>query len=238
MLSLDHVVFPVRDAEASLKFYSEVLGLPLRGGLQRRRLGRLSLADDDLRPGPRQELVCVALKGAPAPDYRGVPVDARHYALAAESAADLDHGTQAARGRPSTSGRRTTASRHSIYFPDPDGVILEITWPASTRAPRRTSPARSRWRVRRWAQRPASRLDPSAAARQSGGHEHPPGGLGRARARPGLEDRASRRWLTRLVAAPGNPGHGGAGRAARPVKATDVDGAGRPWPARSPPTWW
>ena len=29
MLSLDHVVFPVRDAETSLKFYSDVLGLPV-----------------------------------------------------------------------------------------------------------------------------------------------------------------------------------------------------------------
>jgi catechol 2,3-dioxygenase-like lactoylglutathione lyase family enzyme len=31
MLSLDHVVFPVWDADASLRFYNETLGLPLIG---------------------------------------------------------------------------------------------------------------------------------------------------------------------------------------------------------------
>src|SRR4051812_46270139 len=90
MLSLDHAVFPVRDAEATLKFYGDVLGLPL--------VEAFSGDDWDGYPwlmmifglGARQELVCVALKGAPMPDYRGVPVDARHYALAAASAADLD----------------------------------------------------------------------------------------------------------------------------------------------------
>ena len=89
MLTLDHVVLPVRDAEASLRFYTEVMGLPL--------VATHSGDDWDGYPwlmmifgiSGKQELVAVALKGAPAPDYRGVPIDARHYALAAESAADL-----------------------------------------------------------------------------------------------------------------------------------------------------
>src|SRR6185436_20716532 len=90
MLTLDHVVFPVRDADATLRFYTEVLRLPLI---------EAHTGDDwDGFPwlmmifgvGGRQELVAVALRGAPAPDYRGVPVDARHYALAAESAEDLE----------------------------------------------------------------------------------------------------------------------------------------------------
>ncbi len=33
MLTLDHVVFPVRDAEATLAFYGEVLGMPLTQAL-------------------------------------------------------------------------------------------------------------------------------------------------------------------------------------------------------------
>ena len=37
----------------------------------------------------------------------------------------------------------------SIYFPDPDGVILEITWPASS-VPKVESPS-ARLAVRRWA---------------------------------------------------------------------------------------
>jgi catechol 2,3-dioxygenase-like lactoylglutathione lyase family enzyme len=90
MLTLDHVVMPVRDAEATLRFYTEVLQLPL--------VQALSGDDWDGYPwlmmifgiGGKQELVAVALKGAPVPDYRGVPVDARHYALAASGPGDLD----------------------------------------------------------------------------------------------------------------------------------------------------
>ena len=149
MLALDHVVFPVRDAETTLKFYGDVLGLPL--------VEAFSGDDWDGYPwlmmifglGARQELVCVALKGAPAPDYRGVPVDARHYALSAENA----EAFEAWRGRLRAAGVDFWEENHgdqtSIYFPDPDGVILEITWPASTVA-KVESPS-ARLAVRRWA---------------------------------------------------------------------------------------
>ena len=131
MLKLDHVVFPVRDAERTLAFYRGVLDLPLIG----------AHAGDDwggypwlmlifgLRGG--QEIVTVALEGAPSPDYSGVPIDARHYALSASSQADLDLW----RARLSEAKAEFWEERHgegcSIYFADPDGVILEITWPPS-----------------------------------------------------------------------------------------------------------
>ena len=73
----------------------------------------------------------IAFGRAPQPDYRGVPVDARHYALAAESEADLDLW----RGRLRSAGVAFWEEGHgeqsSIYFPDPDGVIFEITFPPS-----------------------------------------------------------------------------------------------------------
>lgn len=82
MLRLDHVVVPVRDAEATLNFHTPVLARPL--------VEAFSGDDWDGFPGPmtvfglggRHELVTLALRGAPAPDDRGVPVDARHYGLA------------------------------------------------------------------------------------------------------------------------------------------------------------
>ena len=128
-LTLDHVVFPVRDAEATLRFYTEILGLPL--------IDAHSGDDWDGYPwlmmifglGGQHELVTVAFRGAPAPDYRGVPVDARHYAMAAESEQAFEDWQH----RLAAAGVEFWLEHHgdqrSIYFPDPDGVIIEITWP-------------------------------------------------------------------------------------------------------------
>lgn len=135
MLTLDHVVIPVRDAEATLAFYTEVMELPL--------VQAFSGDDWDGYPwlmmifgvGGKHEIVAVALKGAPAPDYRGVPVDARHYALAAASEADLDRWRRRLAEAGVSYWEEGHGEQSSIYFPDPDGVIFEITWPASRVSP-------------------------------------------------------------------------------------------------------
>jgi catechol 2,3-dioxygenase-like lactoylglutathione lyase family enzyme len=139
MLKLDHVVFPVRDAERTMAFYREILGLPLIGA---------HTGDDwdghawlmlvfGLDGG--EEIVAVALEDAPAPDYRGLPIDARHYALACGGPADLE----AWRLRLAKAKIDFWEERHgegsSVYFADPDGVILEITWPPSAARRRETS---------------------------------------------------------------------------------------------------
>lgn len=130
-LSLDHVVFPVRDAARTLAFYRDVLELPL---VQ-------ALTGDDWDGYPWMmmifgldgggELVTVALRGAPAPDYSGLPMDARHYGLAARSQGELDRW----RERLGAAGVHYWEERHgdrgSLYFSDPDGVVLEVTWPPS-----------------------------------------------------------------------------------------------------------
>ncbi len=149
MLTLDHVVIPVRDAEATLKFYTEVMGLPL--------VESYSGDDWDGYPwlmmvfgiGTKQELVAVALKGAPAPDYRGVPVDARHYALAAGAADDLNNWRKRLHEAGVDFWEEDHGEQSSIYFPDPDGVIFEITWPPSS-VPRVSNPDAA-MAVRRWA---------------------------------------------------------------------------------------
>jgi catechol 2,3-dioxygenase-like lactoylglutathione lyase family enzyme len=148
MLTLDHVVMPVRNAEATLRFYTEVLELPL--------VEAFSGDDWDGYPwlmmifglSGKQELVAVALRGAPAPDYRGVPVDARPYALAAESEAELDGWRARLREHGVSFWEEGHGEQSSIYFPDPDGVIFEITFPAS-RAPDAASPS-ALAEVRRW----------------------------------------------------------------------------------------
>jgi catechol 2,3-dioxygenase-like lactoylglutathione lyase family enzyme len=152
MLILDHVVFPVRDAKATLAFYTEVLGLPL--------VEAFSGDDWDGYPwlmmifglGGKQELVTVALRGAPSPDYRGVPVDARHYALVAESEAALDGWRSRLKAAGVDHWEEAHGEQSSIYFPDPDGVILEVTWPAS-RVPTVARPGAAET-VRRWIAQP------------------------------------------------------------------------------------
>jgi len=73
----------------------------------------------------------VSLQGAPLPDYRGVPVDARHYALRAEREADIDLWRSRLSQHAVDFWEERHAEQRSVYFADPDGVVLEITWPAS-----------------------------------------------------------------------------------------------------------
>lgn len=130
-LKLDHVVFPIRDPERTLAFYRDVLELPL---LQ-------ALTGDDWDGYPwlmmifglagGQELVTVALKGAPLPDYRGLPMDVRHYALSAADEAEMDLWCARLSQERIDFWEERHGERRSLYFPDPDGVILEVTWPPS-----------------------------------------------------------------------------------------------------------
>jgi len=131
MLALDHAVIPIWDVEASLAFYGETLELPLAQ----------TVTGDDWGGHPwlmliytlagGRELVLVALRGArrPAPD--GLPADVRHYALAAPSREAQD----AIEARLAAADVEVTLEMHgdrrSLYAVDPNGVVIEITWPAS-----------------------------------------------------------------------------------------------------------
>ena len=130
MLRLDHVVFPVRDVRTDARL-RQTLGLPLIGahtGDDWDGKGWLMMIFG-LSGG--QEIVAVALDDGAMPDYRGLPIDVRHYALACGGETELNEW----RDRLTTAGVEFWEERHgesaSVYFPDPDGVILEITWPPS-----------------------------------------------------------------------------------------------------------
>jgi catechol 2,3-dioxygenase-like lactoylglutathione lyase family enzyme len=132
MLSLDHVVFPVRDAEASLAFYGGVLGLPLVQTVTGDDWGGKPWLMMIFGAGDGRELVLVALRGAPPPPPGDLAPDTRHYAFSVASDADLDGWRARLRAAGVASWDEDHGDQRSVYFPDPDGVILEITTPAST----------------------------------------------------------------------------------------------------------
>ncbi len=148
MLRLDHVVFPIRDAGRSLAFYRDVLGLSLAEAHE---------GDDwDSYPWlmmifPLQgggEIVLVELKDAPAPDYGELPKDARHYAIATEAVSDLAEWRTRLRAADVWFWEEDHGAQQSIYFEDPDGVVLEITAPPS--APAATHGEQAQAVVQRW----------------------------------------------------------------------------------------
>lgn len=131
MLRLDHVVFPVTDAGRSLVFYRDVLGLPLVRAIDGEDWGgRPWLMMIFGLPGGG-EIVLVELQDAPSPDYSGLPADVRHYALATSSQADLEAWRDRLAAAHVAFWEEGHGDQQSLYFPDPDGVILEITAPPS-----------------------------------------------------------------------------------------------------------
>ena len=131
MLILDHVVIPVWDAKASLAFYSETLGLPLIAAITGDGWGGMRWLMMEFGLDDGRELVLAAFEGAKPPSGDDLPEDARHYAFSVASEAERI----AWRDKLAAAGLRFWEEDHgdqlSIYVPDPNGVILEITAPAS-----------------------------------------------------------------------------------------------------------
>jgi catechol 2,3-dioxygenase-like lactoylglutathione lyase family enzyme len=129
MLSLDHVVFPVRDAGATLAFYRDLLGLPLVGQMSGEDWDGFNYLMMFFGLGGGAELVTVALRGAPEPPADFRPKDARHYAFCAESAAAYADWKRRLDSADVASWEERHGEQKSLYFEDPDGIVLEITWP-------------------------------------------------------------------------------------------------------------
>ena len=121
---------PVANAEASLAFYGGTLGLPLISAFEGDDWGGRPWLMMIFSVGDGREIVLVCLRGA-WPQPHGLPPDTRHYAFAVDTVSEQD----AWRARLTVAGVEFWEEDHggqqSIYFPDPDGTILEITTPPS-----------------------------------------------------------------------------------------------------------
>ena len=131
-MRLDHVVFPVRDASKSLDFYRRTLRLPLVETNAGEDWGGYPWLMMIFALPSGQEIVCVELRGAPAPSYAGLPKDVRHYAIALDKLEDIDTWRSRLSEANVDHWLEDHDGRCSLYFADPDGVILEFTHPPSS----------------------------------------------------------------------------------------------------------
>lgn len=129
MLKIDHVVFPVWDAKASLAFYRDVMGFALVQSLSGPDWGGYPWLMMIFAPGDGREIVLVSLKGAKKPKADGLAKDVRHIAFAETSVKALGKWRKKLAGANVDFWEEEHGERKSLYFEDPNGAILEITAP-------------------------------------------------------------------------------------------------------------
>lgn len=148
MLRTDHIVFPVWDAKASLAFYRDVMGFALVDAHSGADWGGYPWLMMFFVAGDGREIVLVGLRGAKRPARSGLARDVRHLAFSEASIARLDGWRRKLRGAKVEFWEETHGPQRSLYFEDPNGLVLEITAPPSQPAKRTSRAALSK--AQRW----------------------------------------------------------------------------------------
>jgi len=147
-LRFDHLALPVFDAAATWHFYAEVLELPLVDAMSGDDWGGRPWLMMFFGTASGQLLALCALRGArPAPRDE-LPEDVRHYAFSVASPAEQERWRARLRAHGIAFTEEDHGRQRSIYFRDPNGIVLEVTTPASI-AGSVSEPA-ARQRVQRW----------------------------------------------------------------------------------------
>jgi catechol 2,3-dioxygenase-like lactoylglutathione lyase family enzyme len=149
--NVNHLAFPCFDVAATEHFYGEVLELPLAfavGGVSpewgNRRYLHLAftLADG-------AQISFFTFDGIRRPRRDSLPRDIRHAALTLPSAAAVRRGRDRLRSHGVEINEERHGSALSIYFEDPNGVMLELTDQTMSR-PRRGADKRATATLARW----------------------------------------------------------------------------------------
>jgi lactoylglutathione lyase len=148
LLRTDHIVFPVWDAKASLAFYRDVMGFALVDTYSGADWGGYPWLMMFFAAGDGREIVLVSLRGAKRPAADGLARDVRHLAFSEASVARLEGWRRKLRKAEVEFWEETHGSQRSLYFEDPNGIVLEITAPPSRPAKRTSRAALSK--ARRW----------------------------------------------------------------------------------------
>lgn len=130
-LRLDHLALPVFDADQTFRFYSEVLQLPLVDALSGDDWGGKPWLMMFFATGGGQLLALCALRGARRPPADDLPRDTRHYAFSVASTAEQESWKARLRHHGVAYSEEDHGRQHSVYFADPNGILLEVTTPAS-----------------------------------------------------------------------------------------------------------
>jgi catechol 2,3-dioxygenase-like lactoylglutathione lyase family enzyme len=127
MLRFDHVVIPIWEVEESIAFYRDLLGLRLveahdgdDWGGHKWLMLLFALSD-------KREIVLVHFAGAKRPPRDKLPRDARHIAMA--ETGSLDPWRKKLKDADVDFWEEDHGDQRSLYFEDPNGVVLEITSP-------------------------------------------------------------------------------------------------------------
>lgn len=128
-LQLDHIALPIFDVPASLRFYGELLGLPLLDALSGDDWGGkpwlmmiFGLADG------RQVTLC-ALRGVARPEPSDLPKELRHFAFACTAKPALATWRKTLASHDVPFWEEDHGDQQSLYFEDPNGIVLEVTTP-------------------------------------------------------------------------------------------------------------
>ena len=123
---LNHAVLFVRDVEASVAFYREVLGFaPIEGMAELRGAAFLrapsSTNDHDLG------LFEIGAQAGPSGAGRST-VGLYHLAWEVETLADLAEVAERLQQRGALAGATDHATTKALYAKDPDGIEFEVSW--------------------------------------------------------------------------------------------------------------
>lgn len=130
-LSVDHLNLPVYDAQAALIFYRDVMGFRLTATYSGEDWGGHHWLMMVFAVGDGRQIALCKFEGLKKPERSGLPKDTPHYAFCAASKDELSGW----RRRLEVAGihywEEDHGDRRSLYFPDPDGLILEVTGPST-----------------------------------------------------------------------------------------------------------
>jgi catechol 2,3-dioxygenase-like lactoylglutathione lyase family enzyme len=132
-IRLDHVAYPSFDVAATHRFYREILRLPLLfaySGVSPEWGDRAYLMMG-YGLGDGGQVVFFGLEGMKRPPEDGLPKDIRHAALTTESTRALAGWKRRLSRHGVSFWEEDHGTQRSIYFSDPNGVLLEITSPSS-----------------------------------------------------------------------------------------------------------